>query len=76
MEFISQKQSEKVKCCMFAFIIHIDLSYSRSGIEEIRAPILFMSCKKFGYDTSTDSAPATIDFCVSIEAMVNAMNNL
>ena len=47
--------------------------YSLSGAGEILAPRFFISDMKLGYETSTDSAPATIDFSVSIAAIVNAM---
>ena len=46
-----------------------------SGIGESLAPSSFMSETKSGYETSTDSAPATIDLSVSIAAIVNAIKS-
>ena len=42
----------------------------------IFAPSRFRSSKKFGYETSMDSAPSISDFSVISDAIVKAMNNL
>ena len=51
-------------------------SYYVCDIYIITACNFLISSKNVGYDTSTDSAPVTVDLSVSIDAIVNAMNSL